>query len=107
MRKRRFHDSFNEGKKEKKKLTKPRYLSDIEANPELNNEELGMVIADALYEQKPELIGKYLSLLLLLRSNPALLLFLIYMNISGFSSPSGGLTPASTVGDCLSFCCGE
>lgn len=55
-RKRKFN--FEESKKKDKKIVKPRYLADIVIEPDWDSEKLGNVIADALFEQKPELIGK-------------------------------------------------
>ncbi|KAB7506030.1 Phosphorylated adapter RNA export protein [Armadillidium nasatum] len=53
-RKRKFN--FEENNKKDKKIVKPRYLADIRRN-------LGNVIADALFEQKPELIVRVVEVL--------------------------------------------
>ncbi|RXG70935.1 Phosphorylated adapter RNA export protein [Armadillidium vulgare] len=60
-RKRKFN--FEESKKKDKKIVKPRYLADIVIEPDWDSEKLGNVIADALFEQKPELIVRVVEVL--------------------------------------------
>ncbi|KAL7646726.1 UNVERIFIED_CONTAM: hypothetical protein RMT77_001979 [Armadillidium vulgare] len=60
-RKRKFN--FEESKKKDKKIVKPRYLADIVIEPDWDSEKLGNMIADALFEQKPELIVRVVEVL--------------------------------------------